>query len=97
MPLFLPVPPPPPLQAPVPEPAVGPATPWGRYWLQLDDYDRGFEEEEDLNRERKNYAYIYDGESLQDELELVYKEQYHDEGENFDEYTYLNKKEESRK
>ena len=94
MPLFFSVPLPPPLQAPVPEPAVGPETPWGRYLLQLDDDDGDFEEEEDLNREIDNYAYLYQGERLQDEIKLVYKEHYHAMEEGFYEYMYFNKDEE---
>ena len=44
-----------------------------RSLLQLDDVNQYLEEEEDFNAERENYTYIYEGELLQDELELVYK------------------------
>ena len=39
--------------------------------------------------------YLYEGESLQGELDLVYEDQYHAEEEEFDEYMHLNEEEDS--
>ena len=60
MPPFSSAPFPPPLLAPPLEPA--PAPPGGGYLLQSDGNDKYFEEEEDFNRERDDYAYLYEGE-----------------------------------
>ena len=48
-------------------------------------------------RERDYYAYLYEGEILQDELELVHEEEYHAKEEDFDEYVYFNEEEDSGK
>ena len=61
--------------------------------MKLDKDDEYFEEKEDFSREKDDYTYIYEGESLQYELELVYEEQYHAEEKYFDEYMHFNKKE----
>ena len=66
--------------------APAPAPPQRGSLLQSDDDNEDFEEEEDFNKERDDYAYLYEGESLQDEIEIFCKEQYYSEEEDFDEY-----------
>ena len=44
--------------------------------MELDDENDNFEEGGGFNRERDYYAYFYEGEILQDELGIIYKEQY---------------------
>ena len=63
------------------------------YLLKSDNDDEDLKEEEDFNRERDDYGYIYEGESLQNELGLFYKEQYHTKEKDFDEYIYFNEEE----
>ena len=65
--------------------------------MQSDDDGEDFEEEEDFNTERDDYAYLYEGEILQDDIGHVYEEQHHTDDKDFDECIYFNKEENSGK
>ena len=78
-----------PLQAPPLVSALAPPQGGGSL-LESDDNDEDFKEDEDFNKERDNCEYLYERESLQDEIELVYKEYYHAEEEDFNEYMNFN-------
>ena len=61
--------------APLPPQLLAPAL--AGSLLQSDNNDEDIKEDEDFNRERDYYTYLFEGESLRDELGLVYRKQYH--------------------